>query len=139
MTDSNPYSANSGDYTPPPRGRVPIAFWIAAGIALLLLPLVAMIAFVIGGILGQEELYHARASEQAEQMRAYLYEYPDRFGDVTIERASDGWSYLTGTVKTQQDLDDLRAEMGRLFGAKLGKRMTSNVKVVPKQAPKGGP
>lgn len=139
MTDANPYSATSGDYTQPPRGRVPIVVWLGAGIVLLLLPFVAMIAFVIGGILGQTQLYHSRADDQARQMQAYLDQYPDRYGEVTIEEASDGWSYLRGTVSTQQDLDDLQAEMARLFGAELGKRMTSNVEVVPKQAPKGGP
>jgi hypothetical protein len=67
-------------------------------------------------------------------MRVYLGSQGDRFVDLTIEEASNGWSYLSGTVDSQADFDQLQDEMQRLFGEGLGEEMTRNVEVVSEAA-----
>src|SRR5687768_16215313 len=105
--------------------------WGCAVVLLLLLPLVAIVAFVWGGIVGQTQLYHARAQQQARQMQAFIDQHPDRYSDLTIEEASSGWSHFSGAVDSQEDLDALRTEMQRLFGEELGDDMTRTVEVRP--------
>lgn len=109
--------------------------WGCALVLLLLLPLVATIAFVWGGIVGQTQLYHARAQQQARQMQAFIDQHPDRYSGLTIEETSSGWSHFSGTVPSQEDLDALRAEMQRLFGVELGDDMVRTVEVAPEVAP----
>jgi hypothetical protein len=139
LPQPNPYSTSEEELhapaAPPNRGRI-IA--IVAGVAVLMLAvtlLTAVVAFVLGGIVGQTQLYHQRADEQADKMRVYLGEHEEKYSGLTIDEASDGWSYLDGTVKSQEDLDQLRSEMQRLFGEELGEDMTAGVEVTPAEPP----
>jgi hypothetical protein len=135
LPQPNPYSASEEELRAPavPRNRAWI-FAALAGVVILLLAvtlITAVAAFVAGGIVGQSELYHRRASEQADKMRVYLGQHEEQFSGLTIEEASNGWSYLEGTVNSQEDLDQLRREMQRLFGEELGDDMTRSVEVQP--------
>jgi len=129
----NPYSATHEELQPAawPGNRGWIVAMLVLGTLILVSAIVvtAVLAFVAGGIVGQEQLYHSRAADQATQMQSYLNRQGERYAEVTIERASDGWSYLTGTVDSQQDFDQLRGEMQRLFGEELGADMTANVEL----------
>jgi hypothetical protein len=134
----NPYQSASEDEAMAAESRVRTFSrmgWGCAILLLLLLPLVATIAFFWGGIVGQTQLYHSRAQQQARQMQAFIDQHPDRYADLTIEEASNGWSHFSGTVPSQEDLDALRAEMQRLFGAELGDDMVRTVDVAPEAAP----
>jgi hypothetical protein len=62
-------------------------------------------------------------------MQAFIDEYPERYSGLTIEEASNGWSFFSGTVQSQEDFDLLRAEMERMFGAELGQDMMHPVEV----------
>jgi len=108
------------------------AAWGCVALSLLvLLPLAVCIAFIVGAIKGQLDLYHARAEEQASQMRSYIRLHENSYSNLEIEEASNGWSYFSGTVTSQTNLDFLTNEMQRLFGKELGERMTSNIEVLP--------
>jgi hypothetical protein len=138
LPEPNPYSASDEELrtsASPDRGRIVAIFVGVTVLMLAAMLLTAAVAFVAGGILGQTQLYHDRASEQADKMRIYLGEHVDQFSGVTIEEASDGWSYLDGTVKSQQDLDQLLSEMQRLFGEELGEDMAAGVEVTPAEPP----
>lgn len=132
-TQPNPYSATHEELQPTARSsqRGWIAVMLVVGLLVLIaaMTVTAVVAYVAGGIAGQEGLYRARAAGQAAKMRHYLNRQGQRYADLTIEQASDGWSYLTGTVSSQQDMDELRGEMQRIFGEELGTEMTANVEV----------
>ena len=134
LPEPNPYSASEEELRAPASPRSRAWILVLAGIVILMLAvtlLTAVVAFVAGGIVGQSELYHRRASEQADKMRVYLGQHEEQFSGLTIEEASNGWSYLEGTVNSQEDLDQLRREMQRLFGEELGDDMTRSVEVQP--------
>lgn len=139
-TQPNPYSATHEELQPvtssTQRGTIAVILLAGALVLIVAVTVTAVLAFVAGGIAGQEGLYRARAAGQAAKIRHHLNQQGQRYADLTIEQASDGWSYLTGTVSSQQDLDDLRAEMQRLFGEELGAEMTASVEVEqPSAAP----
>lgn len=129
----NPFSATHEELLPahPASHRNWIVVMLIVGTLVLLaaIMITAVLAFVAGGIVGQSELYHQRATEQAAQMRSYLSSQGERFAEVEINEASSGWSYLSGTVDSQADFDQLQAEMQRLFGEELGSEMTRIVEV----------
>jgi hypothetical protein len=137
-TQPNPFSASHEELQPAVRasGRGWIVILVVVGTLVLLgaIAITAVVAFVAGGIIGQTQLYHQRAEQQAAEMRVYLGSQGDRFDDLTIEEASNGWSYLSGTVDSQADFDQLQDEMQRLFGEGLGEEMTRNVEVVSEAA-----
>ena len=138
MPQPNPYSTSEDELRAPaaPRSRAWVLALVSVVIFMLAVTiLTTVVAFVLGGILGQTQLYLQRASEQADKMRVYLGEHEEQYYALTIDEASDGWSYLVGEVRSQEDLDQLRSEMQRLFGEELGEDMTRLVKVLAPQSP----
>jgi hypothetical protein len=137
-TQPNPFSASHEELQPAARasGRGWIVIMLVVGTLVLIcaVTITGVLAFVWGAIVGTTDVYHRRAEQQAAEMRVYLGSQGDRFDDLTIEEASNGWSYLSGTVDSQEDFDQLQDEMQRLFGEELGEDMTRNVEVVSKAA-----
>jgi hypothetical protein len=124
----NPYAADAanGQAEIQAKRASPILVWgCAAAVVGLLLATTAAVAFLIGGITGQIELYETRAAMDAQKVRAFLSEHPGRFEGVEIQATSDGLTYLTGEVETPADLDTLTRGMQRLFGEERGEGMVS--------------
>ena len=88
---------------------------------------VAVVAFVIGGIWGQLSLYHRDAAHQTREITELLERETPRYSEISIREESDGWVSVNGTVKLQADLDELRAELKRMYGENLGDMMIGEI------------
>jgi hypothetical protein len=112
-----------------------MAKWYCGATAcLLLLVVTAVVSYIVGGIRGQSQLYRDQANEQAVEMQNVLDQHKNKFSDVTIHEASNGWSYFVGTVKKQEDFDLLQSETQRIFGEQVGRKMMRSVSAIePKQ------
>jgi hypothetical protein len=133
LPEPNPYATSENELRGPsaPANRRTVVL-IVAGVSLLVLAMMlatAATAFLLGAISAETQLYHRRASLQAEKIRLYLGQHEDQFADVKINETSDGRSLLSGTVDSQADLDQLRTEVQRLFGEEMGAEMTAGVEI----------
>lgn len=104
-------------------------FWIPAVICLIAIFLTAPVAFIIGAIAGNTQIYNNFANHQQARIESYLREDPAAFGDLIVEHASNGWAYLSGTVPTQEDYDRLSQRLHQMFGDELAEAMLRNVRV----------
>ena len=84
-------------------------------------------AFVVGLVVGNIQIYHNLAQAQRSQIEPILKRSPEAFGRLKIDQASDGWVYLTGIVDTAADRDRLSEQLKTLFGNKLADRMMRGV------------
>ncbi len=106
----------------------PLRFWIPAIVCLFALVAVP-IAFLIGAVIGNTQIYHNSSVQQQHRIEVFLAQHPDSFQDLTVEHASNGWSYPIGSVPRQSDYDLLADALRRMFGDELGSRMILNVTV----------
>ncbi|HEX5103222.1 MAG TPA: hypothetical protein VFV87_05395 [Pirellulaceae bacterium] len=138
-TPANPYSATHEELQPatPPAHRAWIGIGLIVGTLVLLAAVVvtAVLAFVAGAVVGTSDVYHQRATRQADQIRIYLGSQEERYADVTIHEASNGWSYLEGSVDSQEDFDQLHDELKRLFGEELAEDMMRLVEIKEQAVP----
>jgi hypothetical protein len=132
---SNPYSARSGELDGQAQerpARSPLLIWgCSSVVVILLLAITASVAFVVGAIKGQLDLYSARAEEDAAEIRSFLTEHEGKFDRLRVEATSDGMAYVTGTVDTQADKDLLQEAMQKLFGDLRSEEIVSPVEVAP--------
>ena len=106
-----------------------LRFWIPVVIcafALLAVP----IAFVIGAMIGNTQIYSNFSSQQQTRIEVFLAQHPESFGDLTVEHASNGWAYPSGTVRHQVDFDLLADALHEMFGDELGNRMLGPVQIL---------
>ena len=120
-------SSESSDVAPRPF-FCSLRFGIAAIIivsALLSVP----IAFVIGAVIGNRQVYRNFSDQQQTRIESFLLGHPESFGDLTIEHAPDGWAYPIGTVPDQSDYDILADTLQEMFGDELSERMMRSVAI----------
>ena len=107
-------------------------FWIPAIVCAFALVAVP-VAFIIGAVVGNTQIYHNFSEHQATQIEAFLAQYPDSFSGLTVEHASSGWAFPHGSVPQQSDYDLLADGLHEMFGSELSNRMmyTVSVKAAP--------
>jgi hypothetical protein len=103
-----------------------LRFWIPAAICMLALAAVP-VAFVIGVVLGNVQIYQNLSNRQQARIEEFLSKHPDAFGHVRVEHASNGWAYPTGTVLQQSDYDLLADKLRQMFGDELAELMLTTV------------
>lgn len=103
-------------------------FWIPTVVSVLAL-LTIPVAFIVGAVIAESQQYDRRAEHQKQRIEAFFAEYPDKFGNLTIEKASDGWAYPLGTVKTQADYDILVRRLHEMFGDESAEQMIHAVHI----------
>jgi hypothetical protein len=108
-------------------------------LVLIAIACTAPVAYFIGGLQAERQLYDRQAAEEAREIQTFLSKYPDRYSKITIHSGCEGRSGVMGKVKSQTDLDMLTANMGRLFGEKAARSTKSLVVVSDDAEPKGGP
>ena len=92
-------------------------------IAMLAVP----VAFVVGAVRGNLEIYNNFATHQQQRIESYLKEDPQAFGGLHVEHASDGWAIPMGSVESRAEYDRLAARLHDMFGDELSERMMSGV------------
>ncbi|TWU19026.1 hypothetical protein [Allorhodopirellula heiligendammensis] len=105
-----------------------LRFWIPTVICLFAL-LAIPIAFMYGAVVGNSQVYRNSSTQQQIRIESFLSQFPDAFGDLTVEHASDGWAYPIGSVPQQSDYDRLADALHRMFGDELGDRMLGSVEI----------
>jgi hypothetical protein len=113
-------------------------FWIPVILCVLAM-LSVPVAFFLGGISAQSQLYYDQASQHQERIEAFFASHPSRFGGLTVGKASDGWAYPSGSVSSQSDYDFLKAHLLEMFGDELGEQMMYAVEVEAEQPPEPPP
>ena len=105
-----------------------LRFWIPA--VLCVLSIVAVpIAFIVGAVVGNIQIYHNFSEHQQARIEVYLSQYPEAFSGISVNHASDGWAYPIGSVTSQNAYDKLDARLHEMFGDELAKRMINTVEV----------
>ena len=125
---THPYGAPAAGESPPRSLFRSLRFWIPAVICLIAVVAVP-IAFIIGAVLGNTQIYHNFSEHHQARIESYLSEHPDAFSDISVEHASNGWAYPIGSVPSQDDYDDLNAKLHEMFGDELAKRMMNTVEI----------
>ena len=87
------------------------------------------VAFVLGAVVGNTQVYSNFSERQKARIEAYLFENPEAFADLSVEHASNGWAFPIGSVGTQGDYDDLNAKLHEMFGDELAVRMMNTIEV----------
>jgi len=105
-----------------------LSFWIPA-IICLVASVAVPIAFLIGAVIGNTQIYRNSSIQQQNRIEAFLGQHPKSFRNLTVEHASDGWSYPIGSVPTQSDYDLLADALHKMFGDELGDRMIRSVTI----------
>ena len=125
--ESRPYASPSAQNSPSTGTRFgSVRLWIAAFVfAALCVP----VAFVIGAIAGNSQIYNNLANYQQRRIESVLREDTEAYGELTVKHASNGWAYPTGTVGSQEDFDRLSDRLHRMFGDELAEKMMSHVSV----------
>ena len=125
---THPYDASAAGESPPRSLFRSLRFWIPAVICLIAVVAVP-IAFIIGAVLGNTQIYHNFSEHQQARIESYLSQHPDAFSDISVEHASNGWAYPIGSVPSQDDYDNLNAKLHEMFGDELAKRMMNTVEI----------
>jgi len=103
-------------------------FWIPA-VACLLASLCVPIAFIAGAIVASLHIFNSRATHQQSRIESFLKEDPAAFGNLRVERASNGWAYPSGTLNNKTDFDRLSERLHEMFGDDYADDMMSHVNV----------
>jgi hypothetical protein len=74
-----------------------------------------MVCFIVGGIIGQKQLQHARYTEERQAVEPALQKDP-AFKAVEINEYTGGGIYLTGRVVTEADKKRLEEALTRAIG-----------------------
>lgn len=126
----NPYDTSLADRQPRPRRHprylIPALICIAAIVAV---PLAFLLGGLAGGVIGQVRLNDTRAEHQKQRIEEFFAQHPGKFGNLAVEKASAGWAYPTGTVKTQADYDFLVRRFEEMFGDELARQMIYIVEI----------
>ena len=126
---TQPFSPPSASHDVAPRPLFcSLRFWIPAIICALALVAVP-IAFVIGAVIGNSQVYRNSSNEQQARIETFLAQHPDSFASLTVEHASNGWAYPFGSVPQQSDYDLLADALHEMFGDELGDRMLGPVEI----------
>ena len=125
---THPYDAPAAGESPPRSLFRSLRFWIPAVISLVTV-VVVPIAFIIGAVLGNAQIYRNFSEHQQSRIENYLSQQPDAFSDISVEHASNGWAYPIGSVPSQNDYDNLSSKLHEMFGDELAERMMNTVDV----------
>ena len=108
---THPYDAPAAGESPPRSLFRSLRFWVPAVICLIAVVAVP-IAFIIGAVLGNTQIYHNFSEHQQARIESYLSQHPDAF-----------------SVPSQDDYDNLNAKLHEMFGDELAKRMVNTVEI----------
>ena len=125
---THPYDAPAAGESPPRSLFRSLRFWIPAVICLVAV-IAVPIAFIIGAVLGNTQIYRNFSEHQQSRIENFLSQHPNAFSDISVEHASNGWAYPIGSVPSQDDYESLNAELHEMFGDELAKRMMNTVDV----------
>jgi hypothetical protein len=89
--------------------------------------LVAAVAFVLGGIMGQQQLYQSWTDRKLDKLATILES--DEFKGVEADYSSAAQVYLTGTIKDSATRDALRNQLVVTFGTDEADEMIWRVDV----------
>ncbi|MCM2370063.1 hypothetical protein [Aporhodopirellula aestuarii] len=103
-------------------------FWIPAFVCLFALAAIP-VAFLCGAVIGNAQVYRNFSDHQSERIESWIAQYPESFGGLTVEPASDGWAYPIGSVPQQSDYDLLSDALHEMFGDELAERMLRAVEI----------
>lgn len=105
-----------------------VVVWILAIVCIMALAAIPA-AFTIGAIVGNTQAYQAFAEHHQARIEEFLSLHPDNYADITVDRASNGWAYPSGTVTSQADYVMLSTELRTMFGDELAERMMRGVEM----------
>lgn len=125
---SHPYDAPAVAESPKRSLMQSIRFWIPASVCLVALAAVP-IAFIVGAVLGNSQIYRNFSERQQTRIEACLTQHPEAYSGLTVEHASDGWAYPVGSVPSRDDYDNLNSKLNEMFGDELAERMMYNIEV----------
>lgn len=103
----------ASDARPAPTRRVSRAVWGAAALAMT--GLASVVAFVCGGIVGQEQLYRAWTEQKLRRLEQVLASR--EFPDVHPGFSSAAQVYVEGSVPSEDSKRKLRERLVDVFGA----------------------
>lgn len=83
------------------------------------------VAFVMGGIVGQTQLYESQGRARIQRIEKLVSR--DVYPQLESGRTSAGEAYLQGTVRDARELSDLREILAREFGEPEARFMLSGV------------
>jgi hypothetical protein len=98
---------------------------IAIVLLVIALLVVGSLSFLVGGIVGQEQLYQSWRQRKLDKL-AIILQAPEYRG-VRAEHSSADQVYLSGTLATPAARDNLLAQLVEAFGRDEAKAMLSLV------------
>ena len=101
------------------------ALW--AVVTALSLVMVGGVAFVLGGIIGQEQLYHSWAEQKLEKIEAVFD--TGEFPNVEVIELDAAYVFLRGTVADKSAHDSLHEKLVTAFGTEQADQMIRHVEV----------
>ena len=103
--------------------------FIAVGVFLAFLAVIVLVlaAYIIGGIVGQEQLY-LRETERERALLEPVVSGDERFVDIEVERRSDGGVGLRGTVSTHEAETELRSQLVLAVGESRADELMTGVR-----------
>lgn len=119
--------SHSADEVRGPRRWSRTAFWgVATALSVVIL---SSVAFVLGGIIGQHQLYQLWTDRKLDKIAIVLESH--EFPDVTANYSSAAQVYLVGTVKDDAARQSLHDKLVLAFGSEEADEMTWRVDVRP--------
>lgn len=98
--------------------------------ALLALVLPAIpVAYVLGGISGNNQVYIRLREREEERIRELMTEHPE-FGKLRIESASKPFPVWLEGELTKEELDELIGHLNRMFGDEVASQMIVTIEVI---------
>jgi hypothetical protein len=89
---------------------------------------VCAVAYLIGAIIGQEQLYLQNYESERATLNVILRQRPE-YNSLRIYQHSRGWALLGGTVATNADLKQLNVDVIDALGRQLLERRLAGVTV----------
>jgi ABC-type Fe3+ transport system permease subunit len=110
-----------------PRSWTVHALWcVVAAVAVLI---VGTVAFFLGGILGQEQLYQSWTQRKLDKLATIIAS--EEFADLETGYSSAAQVYLTGTVNDDDTHEALRDRLVTAFGTDEAEAILSSVEIAP--------
>ncbi|MEM8735491.1 MAG: hypothetical protein AAGG44_14755 [Planctomycetota bacterium] len=125
---TSPYDALASGKSRPRSLFRSLRFW-GAVVSSLVAVVAVPVAFTIGVVLGNTQIYRNLAEHQQSRIENYLSLHPDIFPDISVAHASNGWAYPIGSVPSEVDYDNLSSKLHEMFGDELAERMMNTVDV----------
>lgn len=112
-----------------PNARPWVRYLLGSLVTSLAVVIFSTFAFVLGGIIGQEQLYQAWTDHKLEKLAIILQ--ADDFSSVSADYSSAAQVYLIGSVRGKEVRTLLREKLVLAFGTEEADEMIRLVEVTP--------